>query len=54
MAFNKCIERFIANVVSFGAQQVDEDDKSFRATFEQDMVNRLTEIIPEGVVVKEI
>ncbi len=54
MVFNKCIERFLANVVSFGAQQVDEDDKSFTGTLEQDMINRLIEIIPEGVVVKEI
>jgi hypothetical protein len=54
MAFHKCIERFLANAVSFGAQQVDEDDKSFTGTLQQDMFNRLTEIIPEGVVVKEI
>ncbi|CAF5108955.1 unnamed protein product [Rotaria magnacalcarata] len=54
MIFNKCIERFTANAISLGAQQVDEEDKSFTAILEQDMVNRLTETIPKGVVVKEI
>ncbi|CAF2215046.1 unnamed protein product, partial [Rotaria magnacalcarata] len=53
LIFNKCIERFMANAISLGAQQVDEDKKSFIVALEQDMVNRLSEIIPKGVVIKE-
>lgn len=54
MIYNKCVERFLINAASLGAKQVDEDDISFTAALEQDMVNRLTEKIPQGVVVKEI
>jgi hypothetical protein len=53
MIFNKCIERFMTNAISLGAQQMDENDKSFTVTLEQDMINRLTGTISKGVVVKE-
>ncbi len=51
---NKSIERFTANAIRLGAQQVRTVDQSFTDTIEQYMLSRLTDQIPNGVIVKEI